>query len=87
MRGPGGPGRVSSGLAASLLGSSDTRVVVDQPWHRQARPNGRTATIARLIERLTAERGRPPGDDELAALLAISVAAVRRHIDMIKRGR
>lgn len=42
-------------------------------------PTGRTLTIKRLVERLQREAGREPTDAELASLLAIGVATVRRH--------
>ena len=45
---------------------------------RPSAPRGRVATVARLIERLTRETGRPPTDAELAALLATSVHHVAR---------
>jgi DNA-directed RNA polymerase specialized sigma subunit len=45
---------------------------------RHSAPRGRTSTIARLIERLTRETGRTPTDQQLAALLATSVAHIAR---------
>ena len=49
------------------------------------RANGRTRTIAVLIDKLTRAHGRPPSDVELAKLLAINVARVRFHREMLGR--
>ena len=51
---------------------------------RPSRPLPMTVTIARLVERLTADLGRPPTDQELAATLAISVTRVRHHRRLIQ---
>ena len=55
-------------------------------WRRRAREHakaekatGRTATIAKLIERAVAETGLVPSDETLAQTLACSVERVRRH--------
>jgi hypothetical protein len=48
------------------------------PRRRASVPRGRAATVARLIQSLTARNGQPPTDAELAAMLATSEAHVRR---------
>lgn len=59
------------------------------PWRRRpARrdaPTARTATIARVIDKLTAQLGRAPTDAEVAALLATHVSHVQRHRAIIGR--
>lgn len=52
-----------------------------------ARPSGFTVTVAALAARLERDHGRPPTDEELAALLAVSLVRTARHRALIERGR
>jgi len=69
----------------------NTKVVAMRTTRRPFRPNypkkpepartprrGRIATVARLVERLTREHGFPPGNAEIARLLACRIEIVER---------
>ena len=52
---------------------------------RPAGPTGRTATVARIIDKMAAQLGRPPTDSEVAVFLATHPSHVRRHRALIGR--
>jgi hypothetical protein len=72
-----------------MIRADAARIAAMRAHHRRtvalATPNARTRTIARLIYGHVAHYGKPPSDEWLASVCAISVERVRRHRSLLRR--